>query len=87
MCGLYFIDYKCWILILVLFPPVPFGLQVMKRHHTSSSKMGKTAGGGSARKPLQSENQQGPSGKKKGTDGEGGKQGQKRKVIIILDKK
>ncbi|XP_010581407.1 PREDICTED: centromere protein Q [Haliaeetus leucocephalus] len=54
----------------------------MKRHHTSSSKMGKTAGGGSARKPFQSENQQGPSSKKKGTDGEGGKQGQKRSELL-----
>ncbi|KAM9616719.1 centromere protein Q isoform 3-T3 [Morphnus guianensis] len=60
---------------------------VMKHHHTSSSKMGKTAGGGSARKPFQSENQQGPSSKEKGTDGEGGKQGQKRKVTQTLKRK
>lgn len=70
---------------MVLFPPVPFGLRIMKRCHASSSKMGETAGGGSAKKKFKSQNRQGSSSKKKGTDGEGRKQGQKGKVIIILD--
>ena len=70
---------------MVLFPPVPFDLQIMKRHHASSSKTGKTTGGGSAKNPFKSQNQHGPSSKKKGTDREGRKQDQKRKVIIILD--
>jgi len=77
-------DYKC-ILIFVLFPPpVPFGLQRMKRSHASSSKIGETTGGGSAKKAFKSQNQQGPSSKKKGTDGEGIKAAQKRNVIIIF---
>lgn len=57
----------------------------MKRWRTPASKMGETTGGGSAKKKLKSQNQQGPSSKKKGTDGEGRNQGQKRKVIVILD--
>lgn len=55
----------------------------MKRH-VSCSKMGKTAGGRSAKKPVKSQNQPGHSSKKKGTDTEGRKQGHKGKVIIIL---
>ncbi|CAM9972703.1 unnamed protein product [Bubo scandiacus] len=52
---------------------------VMKRH-TSSSKMGETTGG-SPKKRSKSQNQQGPSSQKKGTDREGRKQDQKRKHI------
>lgn len=74
-----------WILILLLFPPVLSGLQIMKRRHAPSGKMGETTGGASAKKALKSQNQPGPSSKKKGRDGEGRKQGQKRKVIVILD--
>ncbi|XP_030345305.1 centromere protein Q isoform X3 [Strigops habroptila] len=46
-----------------------------------ASKMGKTAGRGSAKKPLKSQSQERPSSKKKGTDTEGRKQGQKRKQV------
>ncbi|XP_009894208.1 PREDICTED: centromere protein Q [Charadrius vociferus] len=53
----------------------------MKRHHTPSSKMGETTGGGSAKKAFKSQNQQRPSSKKTRTDGEGRKQGQKRKEV------
>lgn len=74
-----------WILILLSFLPVLSGLQIMKRRHTPSSKMGKTTGGKSAKKALKSQNQPGPSSKKKGRDGEGRKQVQKIKVIVILD--
>uniref|UniRef100_A0A8D0G0U9 Centromere protein Q n=1 Tax=Strix occidentalis caurina TaxID=311401 RepID=A0A8D0G0U9_STROC len=51
----------------------------MKRH-TSPSKMGETTGG-STKKRSKSQNQQGPSSQKKGTDREGRKQDQKRKHI------
>lgn len=74
-----------WILILLSFPPVLSGLQITKHCHTSSSKMGKTIGGKSAKKAFKSQNQPGPSSKKKGRDGEGRKQVQKIKVIVILD--
>ncbi|XP_010294316.1 PREDICTED: centromere protein Q [Phaethon lepturus] len=53
----------------------------MKHRHASYSKMGETAGGGSAKKAFKSQDQQGPSSKKKRTDGEGRKQGQKRKQV------
>nr|XP_021150078.1 centromere protein Q isoform X1 [Columba livia] len=53
----------------------------MKRRHTPSSKMGKTTGGKSAKKALKSQNQPGPSSKKKGRDGEGRKQVQKIKQV------
>nr|XP_009479992.1 PREDICTED: centromere protein Q [Pelecanus crispus] len=53
----------------------------MKHRRTSSSKMGETTGGGSAKKPFKSQNQQRPSSKKKGTDAEGRKQDQKRKEV------
>ncbi|KAM6207281.1 centromere protein Q isoform 2-T3 [Sarcoramphus papa] len=59
----------------------------MKRHHASSSKTGKTTGGGSAKNPFKSQNQHGPSSKKKGTDREGRKQGQKRKVTQTVKRK
>ncbi|XP_074392617.1 centromere protein Q isoform X2 [Zonotrichia albicollis] len=52
----------------------------MKPRHTPSNKMGKTAGGRSAKSPSKSQNQQGPSSKKKGADEKGRKQGQKRQV-------
>nr|XP_054485022.1 centromere protein Q isoform X2 [Agelaius phoeniceus] len=52
----------------------------MKPHHTPSNKMGKPAGGRSAKNPSKSQNQQGPSSKKKGADEQGRKQGQKRQV-------
>ncbi|XP_009864937.1 PREDICTED: centromere protein Q [Apaloderma vittatum] len=51
----------------------------MKRCRASPSKMGKVTGGGSAKKPIKSTNQPGPS-KKKEIDREGRKQGQKRKT-------
>ncbi|XP_033368999.1 centromere protein Q isoform X2 [Parus major] len=53
---------------------------IMKPHHTSSNKMGKPTSGRSAKNPFKSQNQQGPSSKKKGADEEGRKQGQKRQV-------
>ncbi|XP_010184443.1 PREDICTED: centromere protein Q [Mesitornis unicolor] len=53
----------------------------MKHNHASASKMGKTAGGRSARNPFKSQNQQGLSSKKKGTDEKGRLQGQKRKQV------
>ncbi|XP_074009788.1 centromere protein Q [Numenius arquata] len=53
----------------------------MKHHHASSGKMGETPGGGSAKKAFKSQNHQGSSRKRKGTDGEGRKQGQKRKQV------
>ncbi|KAM6139128.1 centromere protein Q isoform 2-T2 [Phoenicopterus ruber ruber] len=59
----------------------------MKRHDASSSKMGENTGGGSAKKAFKSQIQQGPSSKKKGTDGEGRKQGQKRKVTQTVKRK
>ncbi|XP_071303453.1 centromere protein Q isoform X2 [Agelaius tricolor] len=52
----------------------------MKPRHTPSNKMGKPAGGRSAKNPSKSQNQQGPSSKKKGADEQGRKQGQKREV-------
>ncbi|XP_066403697.1 centromere protein Q isoform X2 [Molothrus aeneus] len=52
----------------------------MKPRHTPSNKMGKPAGGRSAKNPSKSQNQQGPSNKKKGADEQGRKQGQKRQV-------
>ncbi|XP_009707934.1 PREDICTED: centromere protein Q-like [Cariama cristata] len=55
--------------------------EIIKHPHTSSSKMGETAGGRSAKKQFKSQNQQGLSSKKKGTDGEGRNQGQKRKQV------
>lgn len=76
---------NCWILILSLFPPVPVGLQIVKSRHASSNKMGKPTGGRSAKNPSKSQNQQGPSSKKKGANEQGRKQGQKRQVFIILD--
>lgn len=75
--------YNCW--ILILFPPVPIGLQTMKPRHASSNKMGKATGGKSAKNPSKLQNQQGPSSKKKGADEKGKEQGQKRQVFIILD--
>ncbi|XP_035751007.1 centromere protein Q isoform X2 [Egretta garzetta] len=59
----------------------------MKRHRAPSTKMGETTSGGSAKKPFKSQNQQGPSSKKKGTDREGRKQGQKRKVTQAVKRK
>lgn len=56
----------------------------MKHHRASSGKIQKTTGGTSAKKPLKSQNQQRPSSVKKRTEGDEGKQGQKRKVIVIL---
>ncbi|XP_014793787.1 PREDICTED: centromere protein Q [Calidris pugnax] len=53
----------------------------MKHRHASSGEKGETPGKGSARKALKSQNQQGSSRKKKGTEGEGRKQGQKRKQV------
>ncbi|KAM9273969.1 centromere protein Q [Cariama cristata] len=49
--------------------------------------MGETAGGRSAKKQFKSQNQQGLSSKKKGTDGEGRNQGQKRKVSQTVKRK
>ncbi|KAM9297761.1 centromere protein Q isoform 1-T1 [Morus bassanus] len=60
---------------------------IMERHHASSSKMGETTGGRSAKKPFKSQNQQGSSSKKKRTDGEGRKQGEKRKVTQAVKRK
>lgn len=77
--------YNCWIFILSLFPPVPIGLQIMKPRHTSSNKMGKQSARRSAKNPSKSQNQQGPSSKKKGADEQGRKQGQKRQVLIIWE--
>ncbi|XP_074438163.1 centromere protein Q [Larus michahellis] len=59
----------------------------MKRHHTSSSKTGETPGGGSAKKAFKSQNQQRLSSKRKGTDVEGRKQGQKRQVTQTVKRK
>ncbi|XP_062345604.1 centromere protein Q isoform X2 [Cinclus cinclus] len=53
---------------------------LMKPRHMSSNKMGKPAGGRSAKSPFKSQNQQGPSRKKKGADEQGRKQHQKRQV-------
>ncbi|XP_054485019.2 centromere protein Q isoform X1 [Agelaius phoeniceus] len=53
----------------------------MKPRHTPSNKMGKPAGGRSAKNPSKSQNQQGPSSKKKGADEQGRKQGQKRQQV------
>ncbi|XP_058657133.1 centromere protein Q isoform X3 [Ammospiza caudacuta] len=53
----------------------------MKPCHTPYNKMGKTAGGRSAKNPSKSQNQQGPSSKKKGSDEQGKKQGQKRQQV------
>ncbi|XP_064565987.1 centromere protein Q isoform X2 [Zonotrichia leucophrys gambelii] len=53
----------------------------MKPRPTPSNKMGKTAGGRSAKNPSKSQNQQGPSSKKKGADEQGRKQGQKRQQV------
>lgn len=53
----------------------------MKPRHTSSNKMGKPSGGRSAKNPSKSQNQQGPSSKKKGADEKGRKQGQKRQQV------
>lgn len=52
----------------------------MKPRHTPSNKMGKPSGGRSAKNPSKSQNQQGPSSKKKGADEQGRKQGQKIQV-------
>ncbi|XP_071404299.1 centromere protein Q isoform X2 [Pithys albifrons albifrons] len=52
----------------------------MKPHHTPSTKMGETTAGRSTKNPFKSKNQLKPSSKKKATDGEGRKQGQKRQV-------
>ncbi|KAL9865069.1 centromere protein Q isoform 2-T3 [Geothlypis trichas] len=52
----------------------------MKPRHTSSNKMGKQSARRSAKNPSKSQNQQGPSSKKKGADEQGRKQGQKRQV-------
>ncbi|XP_075267181.1 centromere protein Q isoform X2 [Opisthocomus hoazin] len=59
----------------------------MKRSHASSSKIGETTGGGSAKKAFKSQNQQGPSSKKKGTDGEGIKAAQKRNGTLTVKRK
>ncbi|XP_068867885.1 centromere protein Q isoform X2 [Aphelocoma coerulescens] len=55
-------------------------LSIMKPRHTSSNKMGKPTGGKSSKSPFKSQNQQGPSSKKKGANEQGRKQGQKRQV-------
>lgn len=47
--------------------------------------MGKQSARRSAKNPSKSQNQQGPSSKKKGADEQGRKQGQKRQVLIILE--
>lgn len=52
----------------------------MKPRHTSSNKMGKPAGGRSAKSPLKSQNQQGPSSKKKRAVEQDKKQSKKRQV-------
>lgn len=83
--GLHFKGYNCWILIFSLFPPVPIGLQIMKPCHASSNEMGRPSGGRSAKNPFKSQNQQGPSSKKKGADKQGRKRSKKRQVFIILD--
>ncbi|XP_069706927.1 centromere protein Q isoform X2 [Phaenicophaeus curvirostris] len=59
----------------------------MKRHCPPSSKMGETAGGGSAKKPFKSQHQRGPSSKKKGTNEEERKQDQKRKISQVVKRK
>ncbi|XP_057231441.1 centromere protein Q isoform X2 [Malurus melanocephalus] len=56
------------------------GAKIMKPHHASSKKMGKPAGGKSAKNPFKSQNQQGLSSTKKKADEQGRKQGQKRQV-------
>ncbi|KAM7117423.1 centromere protein Q isoform 2-T2 [Ciconia maguari] len=66
---------------------VALPIEVMKRHHASSSKMGETTSGGSAKQPFKSQHQQGSSSKRKGTDGEGRKQGQKGKVTQTVKRK
>ncbi|KAI1241312.1 hypothetical protein IHE44_0009790 [Lamprotornis superbus] len=47
---------------------------IMKPRHTSSNKMGKPAGGRSAKNPFKSQNQQGPPSKKKRADEQDKKQ-------------
>ncbi|KAM6081719.1 centromere protein Q isoform 2-T2 [Chlamydotis macqueenii] len=59
----------------------------MKRCHTPSRKMGEATGGASAKKPFKSQNQQGPSSKKKGADGAGRNQGQKKKATQTVKRK
>ncbi|XP_058690304.1 centromere protein Q isoform X1 [Poecile atricapillus] len=54
---------------------------IMKPRHTSSNKMGKPTSGRSAKNTFKSQNQQGPSSKKKGADEQGRKQGQKRQQV------
>ncbi|RLW12337.1 hypothetical protein DV515_00000616 [Chloebia gouldiae] len=56
-------------------------LQITKPHHTSSNEMGKPTGGRSAKTPLKSQNQQGPSSKKKGADEQGRKRSKKRQQV------
>nr|XP_030125774.3 centromere protein Q isoform X2 [Taeniopygia guttata] len=56
------------------------GLQIRKPRHASSNEMGKPSGGRSAKSPLKSQNQQGPSSKKKGADKQGRKRSKKRQV-------
>ncbi|XP_063279651.1 centromere protein Q isoform X2 [Prinia subflava] len=58
----------------------------MKPRHTSSKKMGKPTGGKSAKNPFKSQNQQGPSRKKKRADEQGKKQGQKRQVPHTVER-
>ncbi|XP_051667737.1 centromere protein Q isoform X1 [Manacus candei] len=53
----------------------------MKPRHKPSTKMGETPGGRSAKNPFKSQHKLRPSSKKKGTDGEGRKQGQKRQQV------
>ncbi|XP_050171136.1 centromere protein Q isoform X2 [Myiozetetes cayanensis] len=53
----------------------------MKPRHTPSTKMGENPGGRSAKNPFKSQHKLRPSSKKKGTDGEGRKQGQKRQQV------
>ncbi|XP_074942707.1 centromere protein Q isoform X4 [Phalacrocorax aristotelis] len=60
---------------------------IMKHRHTPSSKMGESTSGRSAKNPFKSQNQQGPSRKKKETDREGRKQGEKRKVTQGVKRK
>ncbi|XP_053917580.1 centromere protein Q isoform X2 [Cuculus canorus] len=59
----------------------------MKRHRPPCSKTGATAGGASAKKAFKSQNQRGPSSTKKGTNEEGRKQDQNRKVTQTVKRK
>ncbi|XP_042659447.1 centromere protein Q isoform X2 [Tyto alba] len=59
----------------------------MKCHRKFSSKIEETTGGASAKKMFKSQNQQGPSSQKKGTDGKGRKQDQNRKVTQTVKRK